>query len=287
LALTSVASTLEMHRHGAVNLPRPIQLTRRTSILRTLAFLIASVAFAQGPFDGTWRIDEQKNEFSRKPVKMELANGMYTCSTCVPKMSVKADRTDQKVEGDRSFDTASVQAIDDRTVQITYKKAGKIFSVSKYTVEPDGSRLTRLITVHAENSPQPLTETRLYSRVEKGASGSHAMSGAWTLKSETASENVSTFSLKSTGDGIGYSSPAGYSYTAKFDGKDYAFKGDPNTDNVSLKQIDANTFEESDKKAGKVIDVTRFTVSADGHTLTVVDENKLSGRTSKYFATKQ
>jgi hypothetical protein len=33
--------------------------------------------------------------------------------------------------------------------------------------------------------------------------------------------------------------------------------------------------------------VTRFTVSADGHTITVVDENKLSGRTTKYFATKQ
>jgi hypothetical protein len=88
-------------------------------MLRTLAFLTASVAFAQGSFDGTWRIDEKKNEFSQKPVKMELANGMYTCSTCVPKMSVKADGTDQKMEGDGSFDTASVQVIDDRTVQIT------------------------------------------------------------------------------------------------------------------------------------------------------------------------
>ncbi len=86
---------------------------------------------------------------------------------------------------------------------------------------------------------------------------------------------------------MGYSSPGGYSYTAKFDGKDYGFKGDPNIHHVSLKQIDANTFEESDKKAGKVIDVTRFTVSADGHIIIVVDENKLSGRTTKYVATKQ
>ncbi len=52
-----------------------------------------------------------KTEFSRKPVKMELANGMYTCSTCVPKISVEADGTDQKVEGNRSFDTVSIQVI--------------------------------------------------------------------------------------------------------------------------------------------------------------------------------
>jgi hypothetical protein len=33
---------------------------------------------------------------------------------------------------------------------------------------------------------------------------------------------------------------------------------------VSVKRIDENTIEESDKQDGKVVDVTRFTLSADG-----------------------
>ncbi len=65
------------------------------------------------------------------------------------------------------------------------------------------------------------------------------MSGAWKVNTVNASDNGLTLTIKDT--------PA---------------KGDPNVDSVSLKRIDANTFEESDKRDGKVIDVTRFTVSA-------------------------
>jgi hypothetical protein len=256
-------------------------------MLRTWLFFITAVAFAQGPFDGTWRVDLQKVAFSQKPDKWELVNGMYSCSTCVPTINIKADGTDQKVAGARSYDTMSIQVIDDRTLIITRKKGGKMTSVAKETVDADGSLLTIQGTSYPENGSQPITSTMVASRVEKGAPGSHATSGAWTPKSVNASENGLTITLKSTGDGLSLSTPSGFSYTAKFDGKDYPPKGDPSVDMVSLKRVDANTFEESDKRDGKVTDVTRFTVSADGRSLNVLDDNKLQGRTTKYVMAKQ
>jgi hypothetical protein len=56
---------------------------------------------------------------------------------------------------------------------------------------------------------------------------------------------------------------------------------------VSLRKIDANTIEETDKRNGKVIYVTRMTVSADGRTLKMESTDKLHGTTAKFEATKE
>ena len=48
-----------------------------------------------------------------------------------------------------------------------------------------------------------------------------------------------------------YSTPTGQSYTAKLDGKDVPYMGDPGTTSVSLKRM-GDAFEETDKRDGKV-----------------------------------
>ena len=58
-------------------------------------------------------------------------------------------------------------------------------------------------------------------------------------------------------------------YTANFDGKDYPLTGSPTADMVSLKRIDANTTERTDKKGGKVATNLKRVVSQDGKTMTV------------------
>ena len=85
-----------------------------------------------------------------------------------------------------------------------------------------------------------------------------------------------TFSLKVEGDTFGYSSPSGYSYDAKLDGADVPIKGDIAGTTASVKKLGDNIYQETDKRAGKVVGVTTFTVGADGK-LNVVGENKLTG----------
>ena len=83
------------------------------------------------------------------------------------------------------------------------------------------------------------------------------------------------------------SSPTGETYTAKMDGNDYPVKGAFGWDAVSLKRIDKNSIEETDKRNGQVTDVAKMTVSSDGKKLTVVETNKVTDRTSTYVAVKQ
>ncbi|MFZ0796644.1 MAG: hypothetical protein WCA13_05715 [Terriglobales bacterium] len=55
------------------------------------------------------------------------------------------------------------------------------------------------------------------------------------------------------------SMPTGESYTAKLDGKDYPVKGAYPYDSVSLKRINDRTIEETDKRDGKVVEVSKIT----------------------------
>ena len=79
----------------------------------------------------------------------------------------------------------------------------------------------------------------------------------------------------------------GYSYDAKFDGKDYPTQGDPGHTMVSLKRIGARTIEETDKRDGKVVGVYRMTVSSDGKSIDVEYTNKERGTTTTFTMEKQ
>ena len=59
-------------------------------------------------------------------------------------------------------------------------------------------------------------------------------------------------------------------FTARFDGKDYPIRGNPNADVVALKRVDDRSYEVIGKKGGKVTITSRVTLSADGKTRTVV-----------------
>ena len=86
-----------------------------------------------------------------------------------------------------------------------------------------------------------------------------------------------TLKFESTADGIKLSSegvdadgkPTQGGYTAKFDGKEVPFAGNPNADTAMPKRIDDNSYQNTWKKAGKVTITTKGVVSADGKTLTI------------------
>ena len=60
-----------------------------------------------------------------------LQNGIYQSKTCVPIINVKADGQDQSVTGS-SYDAAvSLEVVDDRSIEETEKKNGKVVAVSK------------------------------------------------------------------------------------------------------------------------------------------------------------
>ena len=248
--------------------------------------VFTGAAFAQSPFDGTWVSDVGAAQFSKKPHTYVLNKGMYTCSTCVPKISVNADGKDQAVSGSNYFNTESIREVDANTIEEVDKKDGKTMYKDTFTVSTDGKTLTDKFEDDSED--KPVTGEVIMSRISKGPAGSHAISGSWqTEKMANMSSNGITVTLQSTPNGLKMLDNNGQSYDVKFDGKDYPIQGDPGNTMISLKKMDANTLEETDKRNGKIVATARITVSADGKKTTYVSHDKERDRTSTFVLNKK
>ena len=183
-----------------------------------------------------------------------LQNGMYECKTCAPPIKVKADGQDQTVSGDPYRDTVAIKVISDHEIQETDKKNGKTVTTSTTTVSPDGNTLTVEFSDSSNSNAAPVTGKGEATRVAKGPAGSNAVSGSWrTAKVETLSENAITWTYKVSGDELTMTNPTGQSYTAKLNGTEAPYKGDPGTTGVSVKITGKDTLEETDKRGDKVI----------------------------------
>ena len=241
-------------------------------------------AWAQNPFDGTWKVDASSAKIAAKPDVYVLQNGMYDCKSCVPPYKIKADGTDQKVSGHPYFDTIAIKAVDDKHVEESWSKNGKKQGSQTYEVSPDGKTMTVSFTDNSAPSGQTVTGKGEMTRVAAGPAGAHAMSGSWEQKSFSANDEAMTFTIQMSGDSITVSSPTGTGYTAKLDGTEAPYKGDPGITSVTVKKLGPNTLEETDKRDGKVIGTSKMTVN--GNKMTIDGVDKLHGAKTTIMANK-
>jgi hypothetical protein len=89
-------------------------------------------------------------------------------------------------------------------------------------------------------------------------------------KSQTTKlEAVAGGGLKEIGDRLNADgSSTKWEWTGKIDGKEYPVMGDPDRDTVSLKKINDNTLEVTNRKGGKVTNVMTIAVAKDGKSRT-------------------
>jgi hypothetical protein len=249
-------------------------------------FSVAAVARAQSPFNGTWKTDMAQTKFSPKPNIFYISQGWYHCVTCSPAFDVAADGQDHSVSG-QTYDTVAVTIVDPHTVSFTYKKNGKVTSESTRTVSVDGKMLSVHTTTHPRDSDKALTFDAKAKRDGVLASGVHATSGRWILQQEKGSDDAYLTTYKVDGDQISMTSPDGENYTATFGGGDAPYKGAYSFDAVSVKRVNPNTIEETDKREGRVIEVNTMTVSPSGKAMTIVSESKTTEHTTTLVAKKQ
>jgi hypothetical protein len=253
-----------------------------------IAMFVPATAMAQSSLDGTWKVDLSKAQMPQKPTVLLLQNGMYECKTCIPPVNIKADGQDQKIGGDPYIDAMSIKVVDDHTVFETDKKNGKTVGTSTTKVSADGKTAAFDFTDSSNTNAAPVTGKGVMTRVAAGPAGSQAISGSWrTSKLEDYSANALSVTFKVEGDTLHMSDMTGHSYVARLDGTDAPYKGDPGVSSVSVKRIDKNTVEETDKRDGKTLIIAKITVSADGKTLTFEVNDVRQGTHSKFVAVKQ
>jgi hypothetical protein len=250
-----------------------------------LLSIVPAIAFATTPFDGTWKVKLDSMQFSGKPSEAVLMNGSYTCKTCVPPFTIKADGKDQPTPVHDTRDHMSVKVVSPTTVEYTEKAGGKVMSTNTDTVSADGNRLTSTFTVYS--GKEPFKGTATAKRVGPAPPGAHAVSGAWMQEGyPEVSEAAKIFVVQSTDNGIKWTWN-GMVTDAKFDGKQYAIKNDPSHTLVAVKKISDRQFEERGTSEGKLQYVATWTVSADGKTITQVSEDVVHGTKLSFALEKQ
>jgi len=126
------------------------------------------------------------------------------------------------------------------------------------------------------------------TRLTAGPAGSHALSGSWrTEKVNSVSSNGLTVTFRSTVNGLKMSDQNGRSYDAYFDGNDYPVLGDPGHTRVWVKRIGTRMIEETQRRSGKIVGVSRMTVSTDGNSINVEYTDKERGTTTTYTMVRQ
>lgn len=253
------------------------------------ALLVPMSTAAQSVFDGTWKVDMNKVDFPKKPDVFLLQGGMYACKTCTPPYEIKADGTDQSVNGNPYYNTVAIKVVSDHAIEETDKKDGKVVATSTSTVSPDGNTVMFEFSDSSNtNGGPPVTGKGEATRIAKGPAGSNAISGSWrTSKMEGLSDNAIVWTYKVSGDEIIMTNGSKQTYTAKLDGTDAPMQGDPGITSVSVKMLGKNTLEETDKRDGKVIAIFKMTVASDGKTAKASVDDKQQNRTTAFNVMKQ
>jgi hypothetical protein len=247
--------------------------------------LLPGAASAGSAFDGTWKVRPDSARTTGKADEFQVLDGMYTCFSCVPEIKVKADGTDQKVEGHPYYDTISVAVAGPSAIRIVEKKHGKRIFAVNYEVSTDGKTLTGKLEDYT--GTQVATATVTETRRTAAPEGAHPVSGSWQPEQfSNANEAARVYVYQMTEDHFSMHWN-GQSYNAMFDGKQYPVQGDPAKTMVAVKKVNDRTVDETDSREGKVTDEIRLAAASDGTTIQVTDNDVLHQQITTYTLEKQ
>ena len=248
----------------------------------------AAPAFAQSAFDGTWKGEVSSMKVDAKPDTFAIKGGSYSCSTCIPAYTVKADGTFHAVKGKDYWDDIAVTVVDPAHVRYQYRKGGKVIATTDQSVSADGKTLTNTSS-NTNNAAGTLIEaTATTTRAAPAPAGAHAVSGSWVAAPASAVSDAGiTITLKVEGDTLNLTSPMGETLAAKFGGPAALNVGDPGKTMTKAELLAPNAMKLTDMRAGKVVGITTYTVAADGATLAGAWSDPRDGSKGTFTATKQ
>jgi hypothetical protein len=139
--------------------------------------LAGGLCFAADQHMGTWKLNEAKSKLNPEAAKntavvyseagdsVKVAvDGVNTDGTPAHnEWTGKFDGKDYPVTGDPTSDTRSYKKVDDRTLELTVKKAAKVTATGRIVVAADGK--TRTVTLTATDAGgKKITSTAVYDK---------------------------------------------------------------------------------------------------------------------------
>ena len=170
---------------------------------------------------------------------------------------------DSPAPGNLGFNQIDLHRIDKRQADVTQKKDGTVVATVHEQVSKDGKELTATTATagHAD-------KITVWTRTGGAKLVTDPFVGEWTQDlSKTRLRQGLVVKIEADGSG-GVRFMGDFSYTARFDGRQYDLKNSRN-DSVTLELVDPHTVDASYQRDGQVTQKDRWVVSADGHLMTL------------------
>jgi hypothetical protein len=165
--------------------------------------------------------------------------------------------------GNLSFNQIELRRIDKRQAEVKEKKDGAAVATVREKISNDGNELTSITA--AAGHPDKIT---VWTRSGGKKVPNDLFAGEWTQDlSKTRMRQGLVLKIEADGSG-GIRFLGDFSYTARFDGKQYDLKNSRN-DTVTLELVDPHTVDASYQRDNQVTQKDRWVVSADGQQMTL------------------
>ena len=222
---------------------------------------------AADPRLGTWTLVSAESSLD-PPNRLSITpahGGMHIVMSGETHFDFSASPNGHKspAPGNLGFDQIEMHKIDKKQAEVKEEKNGAVVATVREKLSPDGNELTS--TTVMAGKPDQIT---VWTRTGGKKAITDPFQGEWTQDS-SKSRMRKGLPLKIEADGSGgVRFTWDFSYTARFDGKQYDLKNSRN-DTVSLALIDPHTVEASYRRGDQVTQKDKWVVSADGHEMTL------------------
>jgi len=183
--------------------------------------------------------------------------------------AAKWDGHNTSVPGNPRFNQVEVRRIDKKQAEVKEKKDGSVVATVREKLSSDGNELT--ITTSSKGHADQIA---VWTRSGGAKVASDPMAGEWTEDlSKSRLRQGLVLKIEADGqDGVRFSGE--FSYTARFDGKEYDLKNSVN-DTVTLALVDPHTVDSIYRRDGQPAQKDRWVVSADGQQMTLTTSGTL------------
>lgn len=173
------------------------------------------------------------------------------------------------VQGNPAFDQVELRRIDKHQAEVKEKKDGTLVATVRDVVSSDGKALTSTTSEKGR-----ATRVTIWTRSGGAKVADNPFAGEWTedLSKTRLREGLVLKIEADSADGVRFSGE--FSYTARFDGKEYDLKNSRN-DTVQLALVDAHTVDAIYRRDNQVTQKDRWVVSADGQQMTLTTTGML------------
>ena len=225
------------------------------------------------PRVGTWTLTSAESSLD-PPNRLSITpshDGLHVVMSGETHVDFTADRNGHETSapGNLGFNQIELRRINKRQSEVKEEKDGTVVGTIREKLSKDGNELTT--TTASTGHPDKIT---VWTRSGVTKVANDLFAGDWT-QDLSKTRMRQGLVLKIEADGTGATRFLGeFSYTARFDGKQYDLKNSRN-DTVTLELVDPYTVDATYRRDDQVTQKDQWRVSADGKQMTLTTTGTL------------